>query len=415
MLKDKISKHTMDYMIGGIRHVCATFKKRAPGTQSERDAQAFFKDELGKLSDDVIMEDFTLHPHAFMGFIPVTAVFLLASVALYWFGGSSLAVSVIRVVLPLLAVLMFIVEFMMYRELVDVFFPKRISRNVYATRKPKGEVKRRIIFGGHTDAAYEWTYALHGQIKALATVIGSAVVSMIIVTAVNIAFFVKTLMSSDPIAIEGIWKTLGIVMLCCIPSAIAISLFTNWRVIVDGANDNLSANYIAMSVLKEMQDNDFRFENTEVACLLTGSEEAGLRGAEAFARKHKQDLSEIETVFIAMDTMREVDQLMIYTRGCTGTVKNSDAVGRLLHEAGMNCGIDMPIAGLYPGAVDAEAFSRNGLLAAGFNGVNHNPQLYYHTRHDTPDNISPECIELSLKICLEAAELFDKNGIKKYE
>ena len=39
-----------------------------------------------------------------------------------------------------------------------------------ARRAPKGEVKRRIIFGGHTDAANEWTYSLHGGIKSLAPV-----------------------------------------------------------------------------------------------------------------------------------------------------------------------------------------------------------------------------------------------------
>ena len=65
---------------------------------------------------------------------------------------------------------------------------------------------------------------------------------------------------------------------------------------------------------------------------------------------------------------------------------------------------------LYPGAIDAEAFSRLGLLASGFCGVNHDPKTYYHTRLDTADNISEECINLSLDICLEAARLYDEKG-----
>ena len=104
----------------------------------------------------------------------------------------------------------------------------------------------------------------------------------------------------------------------------------------------------------------------------------------------------METVFIAMDTMREIEQLQIYTSGCTGTQKNSNAVGELIYEAGENCGIEMRETDLYPGAIDAEGFSRYGLEAAGFCGVNHDPRTYYHTRLDTPDNISEACINLSV-------------------
>ena len=192
--------------------------------------------------------------------------------------------------------------------------------------------------------------------------------------------------------------------------------FINWRVVVDGANDNLSACYIAMGVLKEMSDNDFRFTDTEVGCLITGGEEAGLRGAKAFAKKHRQEFKDIETVVISLDTMREIEQLQIYTRGCTGTVKDSEAVGDLLFEAGRNNGIEMKRASLYPGAVDAEAFSKYDIRACGFCGVNHDPKTYYHTREDTWTNISEECINLSLDICLEAAKLYhSKGGIKSYE
>ena len=70
---------------------------------------------------------------------------------------------------------------------------------------------------------------------------------------------------------------------------------------------------------------------------------------------------------------------------------------------------------IYPGAVDAEGFSRYGIEAVGFCGVNHDPKTYYHTRLDTADNMSEECINLSLDICLEAAELYDqRQGIESF-
>ncbi|MBP3328247.1 MAG: M28 family peptidase [Clostridia bacterium] len=411
----KTSPELLKYMIDGIKFVCQKYKRRSPGSQSERDAQDYFKKELSEFADEVYSEDFTLHPHAFMGFIFYSAIFSLIGVACYWLSPVSSVLPVLGTVLTLLAVLMFLFEFLFYGEFVDFLFPKRVSRNVFATRKPSGEVKRRIIFGGHTDASPEWTFSLHGGLPALAAVIGGSIIGMFIIFGSNIAIFVKSLMS-DAVVLEGFWKVLGIVNICTIPFIIAIMFFINWRVIVDGANDNLSANYISMAVMKEMAENDFRFENTEVCCLLSGSEEAGLRGAKAFAKKHRQEMLDVETVFISLDTMREIKEFRINTIGCTGTVHSDEAVGDLLHEAGMNCGVDIPRSELYPGAVDADGFTKYGLRACGFTGVSHDPQTYYHTREDSWDNISPECLELSLDICREAARLYDENGgIKKYD
>lgn len=411
----KTSPELLKYMIDGIKFVCQKYKRRSPGSQSERDAQDYFKKELSEFADEVYSEDFTLHPHAFIGFIFYSAIFSLIGVACYWLSPVSSVLPVAGTVLTLLAVLMFLFEFLFYGEFVDFLFPKRVSRNVFATRKPSGEVKRRIIFGGHTDASPEWTFSLHGGLPALAAVIGGSIIGMFIIFGSNIAIFVKSLMS-DSVVLEGFWKVLGIVNICTIPFIIAIMFFINWRVIVDGANDNLSANYISMAVMKEMAENDFRFENTEVCCLLSGSEEAGLRGAKAFAKKHRQEMLDVETVFISLDTMREIKEFRINTIGCTGTVHSDEAVGDLLHEAGMNCGVDIPRSELYPGAVDADGFTKYGLRACGFTGVSHDPKTYYHTREDSWDNLSPECLELSLDICREAARLYDENGgIKKYD
>lgn len=409
MAETKTEKGTiLKYMTDGIRYVCEHYKNRAPGTESERNAQAFFRDELKKYSDEVEMEDFDLHPHAFMGFIVIAGLFTLASVFMYWLAPRGIVFPIIGIVLTLLAVLMFAFEFLMYRSFVDFLFPKRVSRNVMAHRRPSGEIKRRIIFGGHADAAYEWNYSLHGQLAALLPVILGSAFSMFALFGFNLAAVIRS--AGGTFEMTGAWKVLGIIAVCLMPFCIAILFFINWRVIVDGANDNLSACYIAIAVLKQMADKGFRYENTEVCCLISGSEEAGLRGAKAYAKRHQEDLKDVETVFISMDTMREVEQMQVYTKGCTWTVQDSEAVGDLIHEAGVNVGIDMPRAGIYPGAIDAEAFSMYGLTAAGFCGVNHDPKTYYHTRFDTPDNISEECIALSLKVCEEAARLYDANG-----
>ncbi|MDR1927502.1 MAG: M28 family peptidase [Oscillospiraceae bacterium] len=422
----EVAPSTMQYMKDGIRTVCERFKKRLPGTQAERDAQAFFKEELSACADEVVMEDFEVHPHAFMGFIPIAAVFLLGGVACFWFGKGSLPLAILGAALPILATLMFVFEFMLYRNFVDFLFPKRVSRNVYAVRKPADEVRRRIIFGGHTDAANEWTYSYLGEVTGLGIAIFGAVASMLVglvaslvrlvyTVAVHSTYTETDLELYQPWKLAGGWLVWGVALLCTIPFAVAIFFFINYKVVADGANDNLSANYIAISVLREMAEKDFRFAHTEVGCLLSGSEEAGLRGAKAFARKHKEELSDVETVFIALDTMRENEELRVCNFGCTGTVQNDKAVGALLREAGRDCGVELPDSELYPGAVDAEAFSMHGLRSTGFTGVSHEAKRYYHTREDTADNISEDCLALSLNICKEAARRFDETGMAPYD
>ncbi len=411
------SENTRAFMVDGIRYICENFKERAPGTHSERKAQKFLKGELEQWADEVEIEDFDLHPHAFMGWIPPAGIIGIFSVLFYWLTYKKVVLNsglaIVATLLTLFAVSCLVIEFLMYREYVDFLFPKKVSRNVMARRKPTGEVKRRIVFCGHTDAANEWTYSLHGGLKSLAPVMGGSIGGLIVITVFNIIWTIYDLSGGN--YASKFWLVMGIIQLIFVPFFIAILFFINWKVIVDGANDNLTADYISMAVLKEMSDNNKRYENTEVCCLLSGSEEAGLRGAVAYAKRHQDELKEIETVVIAMDTMREIEQLQIYTQGCTGTQKNSNAVGELVYEAGVNCGIEMKETDIYPGAVDAEGFSRYGIEAVGFCGVNHDPKTYYHTRLDTPDNISEECINLSLDICLEAAELYDqREGIESF-
>lgn len=413
--KSKTSKEILTYMTDGIRYICENFKRRAPGTESERAAQAFFKKELENYADDVQMEDFNLHPRAFLGFIVIAGLFGLISIGFYWLSEVSIVFPIVGAVLMLLAVLMFLFEFLFYRSFVDFLFPKKVSRNVMAVRKASGETKRRIIFGGHADASNEWTYSYHGQIRTLAPVIGGSIIGMFATFFVSVAIAIKGI-SAGSIELLGVWRVFGFILLVFIPFLIAILFFINWRLVVDGANDNLTACYISMALLKEMAEKDKRFENTDVCCLLSGAEESGLRGAKAYAKRHQKELKEIETVFISLDTMREIEQLQIYTRGCTGTVKDSEAVGDLMYEAGKKAGIELPRAKLYPGAVDAEGFSMYGIRACGFCGVNHDPKTYYHTREDSWDNISPECIALSLDVCREAMYLYDeKGGIAPYE
>ena len=50
------------------------------------------------------------------------------------------------------------IQFGLYKKLVDKFFEEKTGHSATGFKKPKGEVKRRIIFVGHVDAVWEWPF-----------------------------------------------------------------------------------------------------------------------------------------------------------------------------------------------------------------------------------------------------------------
>lgn len=307
-------KEYVGYCVDEVKYICKEIGPRESGSPKEREAQEHMADELRKYSDDVKIEEFTLHPKAFMGWVIIVGLFMIASVILY-----NLGFALISLILTVAAAICMIAEFLMYRQFLDPLFPKRTSANVVAVRKPKGELKRRIIFNGHCDSAYEWYYTYLGGGHCLVAVIAIALVGLAVTFVCEIAAMATGHLMT---AFEGgFWKIMGYVQLVWIPSYISILFFTNWKRVVPGANDNLTGCVNAMAVMKYLADNDIRFENTEVRAVLTGSEEAGLRGAKAYAKAHYDECMEVETIFLGFDTIRDYDDMAIYSRDMTGTVK----------------------------------------------------------------------------------------------
>ncbi len=207
-------------------------------------------------------------------------------------------------------------------------------------------------------------------------------------------------------------KVLAVIMYLTVPVLIAAFKFSNYKLPVMGANDDLTGCFVSCAAAKFLSDNDIRFENTEVAVLCAGGEEAGLRGSKAFAAQNKAMLNDgVETVFISFDTIRELEFAKIYEKDMTGMVKNDRRVAELLQSAAKNVGLDVPIGTIELGSTDAAAMSQAGVPASAFTAMDPTPARYYHTRLDDEKNLSAQAIDTGVKIALETIFLFDEKGI----
>lgn len=395
-----------NYATREIKKVCKEIGPRASGTENERKTQEHFKEEMKTCADDVQLEEFEMHKYAFMGWVVVDGISMLLALLF-----SFLKMPVVSLVLTVIALVCLFAEFLMYWEFLDPFFPKAISTNVIGKRKPTGEVKRRIIFAGHVDSSYEWTYTHLGG-KALLFAVGIyAVVGMFFVLIVSIISVIKG--GAVNAEITGFVSVLRYAQLAFIPGFIAVLFFTNFKLPVDGANDNLTGCTTAIAVLKFLEDNDIRFENTEVCALTAGSEEAGLRGSRAYTKRHLKELQEVETVYFGMDTLRDFEDMAIYSRDMTGTVKTDPRVCALMKKGAEMAGLDLPYSSVYIGASDAAAVTKLGVPAATLAAMNPGPPKYYHTRDDKADILIPKTVEKGLDICLQSLFLYDEQGLKE--
>ncbi|MGN0569302.1 MAG: M28 family metallopeptidase [Candidatus Fimenecus sp.] len=398
------------YMLDEITHIIKTFEKRDPGSKGEQQACEYMakvlKEDCGCERADV--EPFKENPGSFYGWIYFTITFVLLAIALFFYFPLA---SLILIVAGLAIV---IAQFGFYKKLVDPCFPEKTGHNVTAVKKCTGEVKRRIFFNGHPDAAWEWpvNYALGGVgFEGHAVICGIGAVYYIVLSILYMVQYGVKFAVVDTSSALFKWALGGLVF---VPFLIGLYWMWNKNRVVDGANDNLSGCYMGIAILKALKDEGIELENTEIGVILTGSEEAGLRGAKAWCEQHKGEFDDVPTFIFSYDTIHDPKFLMTNYRDLNGTVKADKDVSDLFMEAAKEAGVPCKKGWVPPlgGATDSAAFAQAGFRATGVTGLNHKLEDYYHTRRDTYDNMNLDGLAGCFAASVKALEMFD-NGAKQ--
>ena len=390
------------YMVDEITHVCTNFEKRGPGDYGEQQACEYAAEQMKAYGcDKVFVDGFKENPGSFFGWINFTITLCLLAYIAYFF------IPAVSICLIILGLFICVMQFGLYKKLVDKFFKEKIGHNASGFKKPTGEVKRRIIFNGHPDAAWEWPVKYKFSYLGFDIHMITCFIGAFYLLGIAIANAVGAL--NDSLALK-----LGLAALVFVPFWFGLYFMWNRKKIVDGANDNLTGCYMGMAILKALQDEGIEFENTEVGVIFSGSEEAGLRGAKAWCEAHKDEYSDVPTFIYSYDTIAQSEHLSVNYRDLNATVKVDKDVSDLFYEACQE--LDIPCGkGMVPplgGATDSAAFAQAGMRATGITALNHALPDFYHTRLDNPDALNPKCLADCFAASVKVLELFD-NGAKQ--
>lgn len=404
-LKKVIDKRddAAQYMIDEITHICTKIEKRAPGSEGEKKACEYMAGVLKDLGcDEVKVEPFKENPGSFYGWIYITISFCIVAAIAYLLGAPWLTIPLI-----VIGLILCVLQFGLYKKAIDGLFKEKTGHNVTAIKKCTGETKRRIVFNGHPDATWEWpvNYALGGVAFEGHAILCFAGAFLYLILAI-----LKIAGVGDPSALTKA----GLFGLVFFPIWFGLYFMVNYKIVVDGANDNLSGCYMGIAILKYLKEEGIELENTEIGVVLTGSEEAGLRGSMAWCEAHKGEFDDVPTFIYAYDTIYDPKYLMTNYRDLNGTVKTDKDANDLFMEAAEAIGVHCS-KGMVPpmgGATDSAAFAKAGFRAAGITGLNHKLERYYHTRRDTYDNMNAKGLADCFAASVKTLEMFD-NGAKQ--
>ncbi len=400
-------KEYAEYMIKEITHICKTMGKRDPGSEGEKKACEYMADVLKNDCgcDRVTVESFEEHPGSFYGWITIDIILALISIVLIHF------VPLVSMLLIILALVIMVMQFGHYKKFVDFLFPKKIGHNVTAIKSCKGEVKRRIMFNGHADAAWEWpvNYMFGGVGFDIHIFLGIGSLLYYLVLSI-----IAVCSGSAFTGVDGTLRKCALWGLILVPFVVALFFMWNKNRVVDGANDNLSGCYMGIALLKALKDEGIELEDTEVGVIICGSEEAGLRGSLAWAEAHKGEYDDVPTFIYSYDTIHDPKYLMTNYRDLNATVPSDKDVSDLFMESAEQLGIPC-IHGMVPfpgGATDNAAFNKAGFRSTGITGLNHKLERYYHTRLDSYDNMNQDGLEGCFAVTAKVLENF-VNGAKQ--
>jgi Iap family predicted aminopeptidase len=175
---------------------------------------------------------------------------------------------------------------------------------------------------------------------------------------------------------------------------------------VDGALDNLTGVAMGVEMVKYFSENPLK--HTVVRAVSFGAEEPGMRGSEAYADAHYDQLLEEKAFLINIDTTKDVDQIAIVRSELRTMTFFDKAAIEKMEQSFVEENVAVKKVDLLIGNTDAASFELEDLPCISIIGLD-NDKLdpTYHTRLDNLDNYNPEASRLVSKVLVSYIQRHD--------
>jgi hypothetical protein len=333
-MKIEISEEDASYMYGLIQGIIDEVGPRMSCSPEELKGAIIIKNELDKVCDETVIEDFYCSPRAFLGWTKLIVIMAIISIILHFLTLFTLDFTTLMIlsIFSLLLIISVLViiweEFFNYREFIDTLFKKKKSQNIIGTFKAKNEVKKILIFSSHNDSALQFNLLKWLRWGSLPLLFGALLI-VIIWLIISFSYFLIIAMGFLSLKSIFIFPTLFL-FLFGIPCFIAVFLFIPFGDkgnVVPGAVDNLSSCSVIVGLARYINTHrDTIPPNTELRFISFGCEECGLRGAYRYVERNLNELKNLDTSVINMDGLETPDGFLIIDYEPTTRTKHSKEV-----------------------------------------------------------------------------------------
>ncbi|MGQ9476222.1 MAG: M28 family metallopeptidase [Actinomycetota bacterium] len=390
-----------DYMHGLVDRVIREIGPRESCSEQERELGRLFAEEVGDACQEVRFEEFFCSPKAFLGFFPFLVTGYLAALVLYY------VLPPLSLIIAAVCVGILFFEVVRYRELIDFLFPRRRGENVIGIIPPEGETRKRFIVSAHLDSAYEFKvwYWLKGlSVPAMAL----AFTGPLVLLAASLA---RTIADSTGAPDTTAFRVLGYVCIAFTPIILPFAFF-HTRDVVPGAMDDMAGISVLCGLARYLREAEekggFRPRQTEVILLAMSAEEAGLRGAKRFARRHREELLSLPTYAVFLDGIYDERYLTAFKRELWCGAKMDPYLVDLAREAAQENGFPIKVTVMPVGATDGSAFAREGISSVSICCQDTSRLVpHYHTRLDTIERVRPESLAVTLQVIISMLQKID--------
>jgi hypothetical protein len=387
------------------RHLIGRFGPRPSASAASRAVAEELAQEAAGFADKGWTESFTARPSAFLGWIRILVFLYAVAVILIWFNGFLPAA-----LLTSLGLALMIGEFFLYREWLDPLFPRREGRNALAALEPTGPARGQLIVSGHHDSAQIFNFLAHQpQLYPVRVLGGIGALFLLFLTSWILVIW-------QAAAGSPAWSVTAATLFSFLFLLVGQLWWFAARQATPGAGDNLASTAAAWQTLRLAAGEKAAGNGLQCLRLVAASwdaEEAGLRGARAWATRHLDDDLALPTWNLNLECLYDPADFFFLTSDVNGSVRLSTELAgrcqRLLADLGHEAPCK-PITFL-AGGTDAAELARAGAAATTLMGMpwgNTNRSAVYHTPADLPETVSPSAVEAAIQLALALAGELDR-------